>query len=296
MDYYIEIKNKLIDNEIYEKVKDYSKERHRVITYYEVGKILYDAGSKYGENIIGKYAEKLVNEVGKKYNKRTLFRMKQFYTLFSNEKVSTVWTQLSWSNCRQLQQFKNINEINYYIDVSVNQKLSARELEYKIKNREYERLDDKTKIKLINKEQTEIIDFIKNPIMIKNTLNKEIVSEKALKEIILDNISDFMKELGTGYSFIDSEYKIKIGNNYNYIDILLFNYIYNSFIVVELKITELRKEHIGQILTYKNYIDKNLRSINQNETIGIIISRKDNKYIMSYSTDKRILSREYKLF
>ena len=105
-----------------------------------------------------------------------------------------------------------------------------------------------------------------------------------------------MKELGAGYSFIGSEYKIKILDNYNYIDLLLFNYIYNCFIVVELKITELRKEYIGQILTYKNYIDRNLRSINQNETIGIIISKKNNKYIMSYSTDKRILSREYKLF
>ena len=296
MDYYTEIKNKLIDNEIYEKVKDYSKERHRVITYFEVGKILYEAGSKYGENIIGKYAEKLASELGKKYNKRTLFRMKQFYILFSNEKVSTMLTQLTWSHFLKFLGIKDINKINYYGNISINQKLSVRELEYKIKNKEYERLDDTAKIKLINKEQTEISDFVKNPIMIKNTLNKEIASEKLLKEIILDNITDFMKELGAGYAFIDSEYKIKIGDRYNYIDLLLYSIEYSCYIVVELKITELRKEYIGQILTYKNYIDRNLRSINQNETIGIIISKKDNKYIMSYSTDKRILSREYKLF
>ena len=94
MNYYNEIKNKLIDNEIYSKVKDYSKERHKVITYYETGKLLYEAGKIYGEDIIGQYSEKLQVEVGKKYNKRTLFRMRQFYIIFNNEKVSQVATQL----------------------------------------------------------------------------------------------------------------------------------------------------------------------------------------------------------
>ena len=87
MNYYNEIKNKLIDNEIYSKVKDYSKERNKVLTYFEVGKLLSEAGKEYGNDIIGKYAEKLVNEVGKKYNRSTLFRMIQFFSIFSNEKV-----------------------------------------------------------------------------------------------------------------------------------------------------------------------------------------------------------------
>ncbi len=95
MNYYDEIKNKLIDEEVYNRVKDYSKERHSVITYFEIGRLLYEAGSEYGEDIIGKYSEKLVIEVGCKYNKRTLFRMKQFYVVFSNEKVSPLVTQLT---------------------------------------------------------------------------------------------------------------------------------------------------------------------------------------------------------
>ena len=95
MDYYEEIKNKIIDNETYDRVKDYSKERHRVITYYEIGKLLNEAGGKYGDNVINEYSKKLVVEVGKKYNIRTLFRMRQFYRTFSNEKVSTLSTQLS---------------------------------------------------------------------------------------------------------------------------------------------------------------------------------------------------------
>ena len=104
-----------------------------------------------------------------------------------------------------------------------------------------------------------------------------------------------MMELGSGYSFIGSEYKIKIGNRYNYIDLLLFNYIYNSFVVIELKVTELKKEHIGQIKTYMNYIDKKIKTPTHDKTIGIIIIKKDNDYIMEYCSDERIYKTTYKV-
>ena len=116
-----------------------------------------------------------------------------------------------------------------------------------------------------------------------------------LQNLILEDIPSFMKELGDGYSFIDSEYKIKIGNNYNYIDILLFNYIYNAFVVVELKVTELKKEYIGQIEVYMNYVDENIKTINQDKTIGIIICKENNEFIIKYTSDKRILSKEFVL-
>ena len=102
MNYYEEIKNKIIDNEIYCKVKDYSKERNTVNTYFEIGRLLNEAGGKYGDNIIDEYSERLVIEVGKKYNRRTLFRMKQFYKVFNDEKVSTLSTQLTWSHYTEL--------------------------------------------------------------------------------------------------------------------------------------------------------------------------------------------------
>ena len=94
---------------------------------------------------------------------------------------------------------------------------------------------------------------------------------------------------------MDKEYKIKIGNNYNYIDLLLFNINFNCYAVIELKVTKLKKDHIGQIEVYMNYIDNNLKTINQNKTIGIIICKKDNKFIVEYCSDKRILSKEYEL-
>ena len=293
--YYNEIKNKLIDNEVYKKVKDYSKNRNNLSTYYEVGKLLYEAGNKYGEGIIKKYSERLVIEVGKKYNKRTLFRMRQFYNMIEIQKVSPVATQLTWSHYCELLPLKDINEINYYVKITIEQCLSKRQLRERIRNKEYQRLDDNTKLKLINKEETKINDFVKNPIVIHNkyNLDKERISEKLLQNLILEDIPSFLEELGTGYSFIRNEYKIKIGNIYNYIDLLLFNIKYNCYVVVELKVTELKKEHIGQIQIYMNYIDKHIKTINQDKTIGIIITKRDNHYYIEYSSDKRILTREY---
>lgn len=295
MNYYNEIKNKIIYNEVYSKIKDYSKERHKVITYFEIGKLLTEAGGKYGDNIIEEYSKKLVIEVGKKYNRSTLFRMKQFYNVFSNEKVAPLVQQLSWSHCLILLPIKNINEINYYINQVSKRNLSKRQLEEIVKNNEYERLPVATRNKLIYKDRVEVKDLVPNPILIKNKNNIEIITEKALHHLILEDIESFMKELGNSFSFIGSEYKIKIGNNFNYMDLLLFNIEYNCYVVVELKITELKKEHIGQIQIYMNYIDENLRKINQDKTIGIIICKQDNKYVIKYCSDDRIIAREYEL-
>ena len=293
MNYYNEIKKKLIDNEIYEKTKDYSKERHKVITYFEIGKLLSEAGGKYGDKIIEEYSKKLVIEVGKKYNKRTLFRMRQFYNLFVNEKVSPVVTQLTWTHYVILLSLNDYNKINYYIEQAINRNLSKRELENIIKSDEYERLPEDTKNKLINKKQSKVTDLIKEPIIIKNSNNYEEISEKILQRLILEDIPSFLKELGNGFTFIENEYKIKIGNRYNYIDLLLFNIEYNCYVVVELKVVELKKEHIGQIEIYMNYIDNNIKKIYHDKTIGIIICKKDNKFILEYCSDKRILSREF---
>ena len=293
MNYYNEIKNKLIDNEIYSKVKDYSKERHKVITYFEVGKLLDEAGSKYGDNILNDYSNRLVIEFGKKYNERTLRRIRQYYRIFKNEKWSPLATKLSWSHYSELLSIKDDNELIYYINIAYERNLSKRELREKIKSKEYERLPNETKNKIIKEEKLEVKDLVPNPILIKNTNNIEIITEKVLHNLILEDIETFMRELGNNFSFIGSEYKIKIGDTYHKIDLLLFNIKYNAYVVVELKVTELKKEHIGQIEVYMNYIDKNLKTITQDKTIGIILCKKDNKFIMEYCSDSRILAREY---
>ena len=219
--------------------------------------------------------------------------MRQFYLL--SEKIATLSQQLTWSHYCELLVFDNVDEINYYIKQTEIYNLSVRQLREKIKSKEYQRLDDNTKLKLINKEETVVSDFIKNPIVIRNKYNidKESITEKILQRLILEDIPSFLKELGEGFTFVENEYKIKIGNTYNYIDILLFNYIYNCFVVIELKVTELKKEHIGQIQIYMNYVDKNIKTINQDKTIGVIICKKDNGYYIEYSSDNRIFSKNY---
>ena len=292
MNYYKEIKNELINNEITKRVKDYSKNRSDLTAYYNVGKLLSEAGKHYGEGVIKEYSEKLIKELGKKYSYRSLNYMLRFYN-FQN--LQSITANLTWGHWIELLSIKDINKIKYYIKQCENLLLTTRQLRERIKNKEYERLDEVAKSKLIDDVSPTIVDLIKNPIVIKNNNNKEMLSEKALQKIILEDLDDFLKELGDSFCYIANEYKIKIGNSYNYIDLLLYNIKFNCYVVVELKVTELKKEHIGQIEVYMNYIDKNLKGVMQDKTIGIIICKKDNKFIMEYCSDKRILSKEYQL-
>lgn len=293
MNYYEDIKKELINNEINRKVKTYTINKSDLTTYYNVGKMLSKAGKCYGESIIKEYSKKLTNELGKGYGVSNLKRFRQFYLMI--EKGATLSHLLTWSHYIEIIPINNVTIINYYINICIYQNLSVRELRNKIKNKEYERLDEETKNKLINNEKLNIKDNIKNPILIKNIHNYTEITEKILQKLVLEDISLFMKELGDSFSFIDNEYKIKIGERYNYIDLLLFNIEFNCYVVVELKVTELKKEHIGQIQVYMNYIDKNLKKINQDKTIGIIICKKENKYVIEYSSDVRIVARTYEL-
>ena len=294
MNYYNEIKEKLLESEIYDRVKDYSKDKNKVKVYYETGKLLSEAGKEYGKNIIKQYSLKLMIDVGKKYNERTLYRMRKFYEVFSNEKLTPLVSKLSWSHYIQLVSIKNIDEIIYYINTTLKNNLNKRELHDRIKYHDYDRLSDDAKTKLIKEEKLKL-DLVPNPIIIKTNSSNEDLSEYALNQLILNNLDEFLRQLGDGFAYIGSEFKIKLLNTYNYIDLLLFNYEYNCFVVIELKVTKLKKEHIGQIQVYMNYIDKNIRKFNQDKTIGIIICKKENKYVIEYCSDDRIFTRIYSL-
>ena len=294
MNYYNQIKEQLINNEVYKKVKDYSKNRSDLETYYNVGRLIVEAQggeekSEYGNRLIKEYSNKLTNELGKGYSIRNLYNMRSYYIfLEDNPILQPLAAKLSWTHFTLLLSLKDYNKINYYINEVIKYNLSKRQLINKIKNNEYERLDSKTKEKLITKEESEISDFIKNPILIKNSYNYTNISEKILKQLILEDLNNFLMELGEGFCFIRDEYKIKIGNTYNYIDLLLYNIKWNCYVVVELKVTELKKEHIGQIQTYMNYINQHIKTITQNKTIGIIVCAKDNKIILEYCSDPKI--------
>lgn len=293
MNYYDEIKNELIYNEINRKVKNYSINKSDLAAYYNVGRMLSEAGNHYGEGIIKEYSKRLTYELGKGYSKRNLWLMLKFYEL--NEKVQTLSAQLSWSHYCELLSFENTDKINYYIELVKNNNLSVRQLRERIKTNEYERLPESTKNKSVEQKESDIVDFIKNPILIRNKNNIEIINEKALHSLILEDIESFMQELGNSYSFIGSEFKIKIGDRNHYIDLLLFNIKFNCYVVIELKVTEFKVEYISQVQKYMNYIDKNIKEISNNNTMGILICKRENKFVIEYCSDNRIALREYEL-
>ena len=189
----------------------------------------------------------------------------------------------------------DINKINYYIDICKKQSLSRNDLRNKIKSKEYERLSEETKNKLVTNEELSLPDLVPNPILIKTEINQEKMTEYALKQAKLNNLDNFLNQLGSGFLYGGNEYKIKIGNSYNYIDLLLYNVEYNCYVVIELKVTELKKEHIGQIEFYMNYVDKVIKKPYHDKTIGIIICARNNKYVIEYCSDERIFAREFKI-
>lgn len=287
MNYYNEIKNELINNRINRKVKSYSINKSDLNTYYNVGKLLLDAGNQYGESIIKEYSLRLTEDLGPGYSQRNLRNMRQFYKV--SQKWQTLSAKLSWSHYCEILWFDD-NKFQYYIKITELNNLSIRQLRKRIKSNEYERLPEFTKNKLIEQKESNIVNFVKNPILIKNNNKYDIFSEKVLQKLILEDIENFLDELGNGFTFIKSEYPIKLNDRYNYIDLLLYNI---NYVVVELKVTELKKEHTGQIMTYMNYIDKNVKTIDENNTVGIIICKQDNEYVIKYCSDDRIIAREY---
>ena len=294
MNYYNEIKEVFVKNEIYKKVKDYSKNKSDLNTYFEVGRLIVEAQggearAKYGNGLIKEYSIRLTKELGKGYDVSNLKRMRKFYLLF--QKGGAMRHQLynlTWTHYRYLLPLNDINAIKYYVDISSMQNLSYRELRERIKSKEYERLG-----KNIDIEKSKVESLIKNPILIKVNNKNEKLTEYALHQSILENIDDFLKELGIGFTYVGSEVKIKLGDRYNYIDFLLFNTNFNCYVVVEFKITELKAEHVGQITKYISYVDKNIRKSFHYETVGVIICKKENKYVMEYCTNPNIFVSTY---
>ncbi|MDO4963356.1 MAG: PDDEXK nuclease domain-containing protein [bacterium] len=290
---YNQIENKILNHEIYQNVKDYSKAKEKMKTYLEVGELISSVDTKYGKSIIKEYSNRLITKFGKKYSVSLLYKIKQFYSII--QKVPTMSGKLTWSHWYEMLSIDDINKIKYYVYQCEINNIDVRGLRNIIKANEYERLNEETKLKLINKEENNVADFVKNPILIKNSYNYENISEKLLQKLILEDITSFMKELGQGFSFIDNEFKIKVGDIYNYVDLLLYNIKFKCYVVIELKVTKLNSNHTGQIQNYMNYIDKNVKGLDDNKTVGIIICKQNNKFVIDYCSDDRIIAREYEL-
>ena len=189
---YYQIENKILNHEIYQNIKDYSKAKEKIKTYLEVGELLKNVDTKYGKNVIKDYSKRLTNKFGKKYTPSLLYKIKQFYNII--EKVPTLSGKLTWSHWYEMLSFDDINKIKYYVNQCEIYNLDVRQLRNKIKSNEYERIPDDARNKLKSRDDIRIIDFVKNPIHIRNSNKKEIISEKILQKLILEDIPTFLKE------------------------------------------------------------------------------------------------------
>ena len=293
-DNYLEyIRNEIITTEAKVIVREYKNNLDKLTKNYNIGKELTLAGKHYGEGIVKKYASILTKEFGKGYKAAELRKMRAFYELI--QKCGAVHRTLSWNHYLKLLPLKDINEINYYINITIRDNLSYRKLSERLKNDEYYRLPHKTRDKLETNKKVKSGEEVLNPIIVRTNSLKEKFTEKVLQEMIISNLDYFLEQLGGGFTYVGREYKVQIGNNFNYIDILLYNYIRNCFVVVELKITELRKEYLGQIKTYMNIVDKEIKKPTHNKTIGILITKEMNNFEVSLIDTDNVYKTTFKI-
>ena len=303
MNYYKEIKNLIEEKEVNDKVRYLESNKETIKTYYEIGRLLIKAQggeekAKYGDGLIKKWSEKLTKEYGNGYKIANLKNMRKFYIMFRKSYTACSQSNLLWSHYKYLLKFDNENERNYYINRCIQNNLSVRGLINEIKAKSFDKLSyaDKKNIKLITDKETslDIKDMIHDPILI-NINSKEKMSEKVLKKYILKELEHFFLELGTGFTFVGSEYKLSYDNKNYYVDLLLFNYKLNRFIVCELKLNSVNARDIGQTLNYIKIIDKTLKEKNHKNTIGIIVSKRNNKFFLEYVSDLSLMLTTYKL-
>ena len=287
------IRNEIITTEAKVIVREYKNNLDKLTRNYNIGKELTLAGKHYGESIVKKYANILTKEFGKGYKAAELRKMRAFYVLI--QKCGALHRTLSWNHYLKLLPLNEINELNYYINITIRDNLSYRNLSLRIKSDEYHRLSPVTRDKSETNKKIKSGEEVLNPIIVRTNNLKEKFTEKVLQEMIMNDLPNFLRQLGSGFSFIDREYKVQIGNTFNYIDILLYNYIRNCFVVVELKITELKKEYLGQIKTYMNIVDKEINKSTHNKTIGILITKEMNDFEVSLIDANNVYKTTFKI-
>ena len=299
MNYYNEIESYIKKNEVNKKARLIEENQNILTNYWNIGRLLIEAqgGSKraqYGNALIKEWSIKYKEKYGSGYDATNLSRFRQFYIYFP---ILGPVAQISWSNIVKILPIKEENKRNYYINLCLKNNLSKRELIKEIKNNSYERLIDKPeKIELITiSKKNSILENMKDPILIELDESESITNEHDLESILLAKLKVFFTQLGEGYALMDNQYKLTINNQNYYIDILLFNVNFNCYVVVELKYRELRKEDKSQIEFYMNYIDKQIKKEFHNKTIGIIITKKQNKLIANFVRSESIIPLTYKL-
>ncbi len=297
MNYYDEVNSYVKKVEIGKAIRETNANMELVECYWNVGRLIVEAQggkekAKYGNELIKTWAEKLTEEYGKGYNYTNLSRFRQFYLAFPI--VAPLGQQLSWTIIRTILPIKDENKRNYYINLCIANDLSKRELEKEIKSNSYERLEykpDKIDV-VVSTKVPAIVNNFKNPILLE-LKDKEIKSESDLEKLIYSQLSCVFLQLGNGFMWVGNQYKVSDGNKNYFIDMLLYNYIYNCFVVVEIKCRKLKKEDKGQVEFYMNLVDNYVKEPSNNPTIGIIITKDQDKFVANFVRSEKVVPLTY---
>ena len=320
------MKNKLIKNEeifinYYDKINELIlKAKQNVVRninslmvelYYEIGSTINELIEKYNlevsqNEIIKSFSEKLTREFGQGFSVPNLKKMKKFYLTYKGGSI--VWNQLSWSHNRLIMNIEDETKRNFYLEETIKSNWSVRQLERQINSFYYERListseTNKTEVRneintLEKKEKVQ--DFIKDPYVLEflDIKNRRFL-EKDLESNLLEHISEFLLELGRGFSFVSRQRRIDVDGDNFYIDLVFYNYVLKCFVLIDLKLDKLTHQDIGQMDFYVRYFDNEIKDEQDNPTIGIILCSDKKDTIVKYSVlndNKNLFASKYQLY
>ncbi len=299
------IKNEIINtrNKVYSVVNT-----EMVMLYWNIGKHIMeiqhgDERAPYANYILIELSKRLTSEFGKGFSKRNLERMRKIYKLFPI--ASSLMTQLSWTHYIEIIKIHEEGKRNFYIKECVSSNWSVRELQRQIHSLLYERLllsSDKDKTYLLSTKGHEIKeskDLIKDPFVLEFLdIKHSNYLESDLEKSILSHLKEFLLELGKGFMFVGSQVRITLEEDHFYPDLVFYNRILKCFVIIDLKIGKVTHQDIGQMQMYVNYYDRNIKSDDENPTVGILLSSHNNKTVVKYTLPENntsIFSSTYKL-
>ncbi len=282
-------------------VEAYWKIGERIVIEEQNGK----DRAEYGKELIKSISKELTAEFGKGFSPRTIWEIRQFHFLFPDfEIVRTLFAQLTWSHFQRVLKVSNEKARMFYLQEAAAQTWSIRTLDRNISTLYYDRMlasDDKQLVQDEMNEKTKVLqaeDFIKNPMVLEflNLPAGKAYTEAELEKALIDNLQDFILELGKGFAFVSRQEHIRTENSDFYIDLVFYNFLLKCFVIVELKTDKLTHQDIGQLDMYVRMYDDLKRQADDNPTIGLLLCTETDKVVAKYSVlneNKQLFASKY---
>lgn len=299
-----EMETSLVENCQFAKILDIienSRERalksvntELIQLYWRIGEYLSSlcASSSHGDRIVDEVSDYIAqkNPSLKGFNRSGLYRMKKFYETYKDDEiVSPLVTQISWTNHLLIMSgSKSREERQFYVTLCAKEHYSKRELERQMNSAYYERYmlsSKKLPPEIVSSEvrnsilDTYVLEFLDLP---------EPYSKKNLRHAIIENLKKFILEFGKDFTFVGEEYRVQVGGQDFYIDLLFYNRALSCLVPIELKIGKFKPEHVGQISFYLEALDRDVKKPNENPSVGVILCASKDDAVVEYALSRSL--------